>query len=533
MSDRRYSFEGWILDCGRGVLTSETGDIALRPKSFDVLRFMIENAGRLVSRDEVLNAVWPETTVTEESLTQCVSEVRQAIGDSAQRIIKTVPKRGYLFALPLNGEHHNQRNAGKSAIAPQLTLPATDTSPTTEHRLLDGASIAVLPFANLSGDASQEYLSDGITEDIINSLSYFSDLAVIARSSSFSYKGRAIDVREIGQQLGVRYIVEGSVRRFGDRIRITAQLVDAQSGVRRWAERFDRTLGDVFTVQDEITHSLVRIVVAHLSNAEEERVSRKASSSWTAYDLLMQGDQALRAYEHTWEPHHLYEARGHFAAAHKVDPDNARICAMLGHTYVRAHADPMVPELGKMDVLKHGYELGNKAVGLDPNLPLARVYLGWTLMWMRQQNAAIREYEIALDINPNFWDWRFAVVLVYAGASLRALDVVKAQVRLDPFHPPHVYAFQGHALYMLKRYTQAVAPLRECIRRGPQILLAPIWLAATLVRLGQREEARQIIVEVLARAPQMTQERWRAPSLYRDQRDADHMADALREAGFS
>src|SRR6202040_1273624 len=145
--------------------------------------------------------------------------------------------------------------------------------------------------------------------------------------------------------LGVRYIVEGSVRRMGDRIRITADLVDAQSGVRRWAERFDRELGDIFAIQDGITHSIVRIVVAHLGNAEGERVARKLPSSWTAYDLLMQGEQALQAYEQSWAPNQLYEARRHFTEAHKFDPGDARICALLGHTYVRAHGDPMVPEL--------------------------------------------------------------------------------------------------------------------------------------------------------------------------------------------
>jgi adenylate cyclase len=518
MPDLRYTFEGCILDCGRGTLTAETGEIALRPKSLEVLRFLIENAGRLVSRDDLLSAVWPGVTVTEESLTQCVSEVRYALGEPGQRIIKTVPKRGYVFAAPVQSE----QSAGRDAIAP--SRPA--------FRTLDDPSIAVLPFANLSGDPSQEYLSDGITEDIINGLSYFSDLAVIARSSSFSYKGRSIDVREVGQQLGVRYIVEGSVRRMGDRIRITAELVDAQSGVRRWAERFDRELGDIFAVQDEITHSIVRIVVAHLGNAEGERVLRKPPNSWTAYDLLMRGDQALQMYEQSWDPNHLYEARRHFAEAHKSDPDNARICAMLGHTYVRAYSDPADPELGNLDVLNQGRELIGQAVRLHPNEPLARSLLAWTLIWMREPDAAVREYETALALNPNFWDPRFAGALVYAGAPARALDVVQAHVRLDPFHPPYVHAFRGHALYMLKRYPEAVTPLRECIRRGPQVLVGHVWLAATLVRVGQRTEAREIIVEVLKRAPKMST-RWHAPSLYRNPQDSEHMIEALREAGFS
>src|SRR6267378_4049647 len=352
-----FRFEGFTLDVTRGCVRSGEQELELRPKSFEVLRFLVQNADRLVSKDELMEALWPGVFVTEDSLSRCISDVRIALGDAQQRIIKTVPRRGYLFGVPVS----SREEASLPASAPQL---------------LDGASVAVLPFANLSGDMSQEYLSDGITEDIIDGLSYFSDLSVIARHSSFRYKGQAVDVREVGEQLGVRYIVEGSARRFGERIRITAQLVDAQSGVRRWAERFDRALGDVFAVQDEITQSIVRIVVAHLGNAEGERVSRKAPSSWTAYDLLMQGDQALRAYEQSWAPNHLYEARRHFAEAHKIDPSNARICAMLGHTFVRAYADPKVQNLGDPDVLKQGYELVSEAVGLDSNLPSARAHLG-------------------------------------------------------------------------------------------------------------------------------------------------------------
>jgi adenylate cyclase len=520
MPDLRYRFEGCILDCGRGTLTAETGEVVLRPKSLDVLLVLIENAGRLVSRDDLLNAVWPGVTVTEESLTQCVSEVRNALGETGPRIIKTVPKRGYVFTVPVQRE----QRSGRDAVAP--SRPA--------FRILDGPSIAVLPFVNLSGDPGQEYLSDGITEDIINGLSYFSDLAVIARSSSFSYKGRAIDVREVGQQLGVRYVVEGSVRRMGDRLRITAELADAQSGVRRWAERFDRELGDIFAIQDEITHSIVRIVVAHLGYAEGERVSRKPANSWTAYDLLMRGDQALRAYELSWaENHLLYEARGHFTEGHKADPGSSRICAMLGHTYVRAYSDPTDPELGNLDALNQGHEWISKAVRLDSNDPLARALLGWTFIWMRQPDAAVREYEAAFALNPNFWDPRFAGALVYSGASLRALEVVQAHVRLDPFHPPYVHAHRGHALYMLKRYAEAVTPLRECIRRGPQVLLGHVWLAATLVRLGQRAEAQEIIAEVMLRAPKLNLARWRLPTLYRNPQDSEHMIEALLEAGFS
>lgn len=518
MPRQRYTFNGWALDCERGTLIGDSGDVALRPKSFDVLRFLVENAGRLVSRDEVLDTIWRGMTVTEESLTQCVSELRQALGDSDQRLIKTVPKRGYLFAGTVNVERHGTAD-------PRLM-------PGAGPRMLDGPSVAVLPFANLSGDVAQEYLSDGITEDIISGLSYFSDLSVIARSSSFSYKGRAVDVRDIGQQLGVRYVVEGSVRRSGDQIRITAQLIDSQSGVRLWAKRFDQELGDIFAAQDEITESIVRIVVAHLGNAEGLRVSRKVPRSWTAYDLLKQGDQAFQTLEQTWLPHHLYKAHQLYAEAHKADPDNALICAKLALTFVRSHADPTADDCGNQNPLKHGHDMANRAVSLDPNLPYARARLGWAYFWMKQSDAAIAEFEKAAELNPNFSDVHFAAVLNFAGVPTRALDLLQKQIRLDPFHPSQVHAVQGHALYLLNRYAEAETPLREYIRRSPHGVLGHIWLAATLVQLDRTSEAKTIVAEFKARLPAPSLKRWTLFSLYRNRHNFDHMTDALRVAGL-
>ena len=527
MTVRRCQFEGWTLDCTALQLQGPAGPVALRPKTFEVLQFLVEHPGRVVTREEILDAIWPGVTVTEELITQCVSEVRQALGDQQQRIIKTLPRRGYIFSVAV------QTFADGPGVAPDQAgaFPAGAASE-LDKRLRDEASIAVLPFANISGDPSQEYLSDGITEDVINGLSLFSELAVIASNSSFSYKGRAVDVRAIGTQLGVLYVVEGTVRRFNDRIRITAQLVDAQSGVRRWSERFDAALGDVFTVQDEITRAIVSLVVAHLGKAEVERVSTKLANSWSAYDFLMRGDQELRIYERTWASPHLFEARRYFAEAHKIDPGSARIAAMLGHTFVRAFADPSIEDLGDASVLNLGYDLVSRAVNLDPNLPLARAQLAWALFWSHKPELAVREYEKAFSLNPNFSDWRFPVVLVYAGEAARALQVVETILRLDPFHPPHTHAFHGHALYMLGRYEEALAPLRECIRRGPHVVLGHVWLAATLVRLGQIAEAKSTIADVMRRAPLMTLDRWPAPRLYLNQRDSDEMVAALRSAGF-
>ena len=522
-----YSFEDWTLERARNQLARLGSPVVLRPKSLEVLRVLIERAGTLQSRDDLLDAAWPGVVVTEDSLTQCISEIRGVLGEAGPRFIKTVPKRGYIFTAKVTHD----------AVVEPASL--VDVSQIRKFDVLAPLSaagraepvICVLPLANLSGDSAQEYLGDGLTEDLINALSHFHDLSVIARSSSFSYKGRAVDVREIGRQLGADYVVDGSVRRNGERIRITAQLVDARTGVQRWSDRFDRNVGDIFAIQDEITQEIVRIVMAHLARAESERAARKPANTWTAYDLLIRGEQVIQLLEQGWRSEFTYEARRLFVEAQRTDPTSARICANLGHTFSRAYGDPWLDELGNPEVLQQGFDLLSKAVSLDPNLPHARVLLGWALFW-RDAEAGVREYETALALNPNYWCWRFSNVVSYAGQPARALDLVKAQLRLDPFHPPIVYAYQGHALFLLERYEEAVSPLRECIRRAPNMLLAPVWLAATLVRLNKTEEALAIVTDLRRRAPRMTLDRWHAPKCYTRREQMQNMVEALQEASF-
>src|SRR5258705_5700403 len=218
-------FSSLTLDLERLCLLGLAGPIKLRPKSFEVLRYLAEHAGQTVTKDELIAAIWPNVTVSEESLTRCISDIRLAIGDPAQEIIKTLPRRGYLLEGPVSrGDDQPDPSAGN------LTLP-------------DGPSIAVLPFVNLSADPEQDFFADGMVDDIITALSHFKALFVIARNSSFTYKGRAVDVKQIGRELGVRYVLEGSVRKSANRVRITGQLVDATTGAHLWADRFDGGLG--------------------------------------------------------------------------------------------------------------------------------------------------------------------------------------------------------------------------------------------------------------------------------------------------
>src|SRR5262245_56837626 len=318
-------FGKFTLDIEGSYLRTDDGELVLRPKTFEVLRCLVENAGRLVSKDELLRVVWPDVIVTDESLMQCVSEIRQAIGDSGQAVIKTVPRRGYRFVAPvtqLKAEAVAAAGANRVQAAPGDSRPAGP-------RPLERPSIAVLPFANLSGDPQQEYFSDGITEDIMTELSRFSELLVISRNSTFQYKGRAVDARQIGRELGVRYVLEGSIRRAGDRVRVNVQLAETATGAQRWSERYDRKLEDVFTVQDEVVRTIATILVSHVIRAETERTLLKPPATWEAYDYYLRGVETYFAGLPEGRTALIYEGRRLLKQSLSLDPGYARAYAIL------------------------------------------------------------------------------------------------------------------------------------------------------------------------------------------------------------
>jgi len=255
LADKAFGFDGFVLDLRRGCLRSGDREIGLRPKSFAVLRHLVENAGRLVPRDELIETVWPNRVVTDESLSRCISDVRTALGDSEHRIIRTVQRRGYLLTAPVSPSEGGQ---------PSASVVATRPGP---PRL----SIVVLPLVNLGGGAAQDCFVDGITEDLTTELSRRPGAFVIARTSALSYRGKLVDVRQVGRELGVRYVLAGSVRRAGDRVRVAAQLIDAESGAHLWAHRFDWKLTDLFELQDAIVLQLVGAINARLLETESDR----------------------------------------------------------------------------------------------------------------------------------------------------------------------------------------------------------------------------------------------------------------------
>ena len=368
----RYSFDQCVLDLVSGTFKVANQEVTLRPKAFQLLRFLIENQGRLVPKDELMEAVWRTSVVTDKSLTNCISELRRALRDGEQRVIRTVSRRGYIFT--------------PSVSTQQVGLTEGPTS--GEPTFPDKPSVVVLPFINMSEDPRQEYFSDGITEDITTELSRFTDLFVIARNSAFQYKGKSLDVRQIGRELGVRYILEGSVRRDGGRIRVTAQLVDAHTGAHRWADRYDRELDDVFAVQDEVARTIVTILAAQVSNAEVDRRGATPTPRWNAYDYYLQAQARYAVFHRAMKVATLYEARQLLDQCLAIDATFARAYVLWSTTKTTSYVLPIDSDQFTDEAIDTAHQLARKAIEFGDQLPEAHAQLGYVLGFLRQYDLA-------------------------------------------------------------------------------------------------------------------------------------------------
>ena len=343
-----YRFDGFEIDTQEFQLRKNGTAVEVEPKVFDLLCYLVTNQGRLVTRDELFENIWPSQVVSDTSLSNQIKAARKAIGDDGQKqsFIKTVHGRGYQFLVKAEMFEHGLNKQTESTIA----TPDSGARPT----------IAVLPFNNLSGDQEQEYFSEGITEDIITEISRFPMLDVVARHSSFAFKGENVDIKEVAEKLGVQYVVEGSVRRVGNRARITAQLIDAETGKHIWGERYDRELDDIFAVQDEVTRAIVATIAAQLGKTVSENAARKTTSSIKSYEYLL---QANRQY-YRFNPDDNITAAQLYQKAIELDPQFSRAYAGLANTYT---TDYFVGWLRTKNALQNGLEYARKA--LDGSTP--------------------------------------------------------------------------------------------------------------------------------------------------------------------
>jgi len=422
---------------------------------------------------------------------------------------------------------HTVKNITEPVRVYQVRMDDAVTEVGRELKLPEKPSIAVLPFENLSGDPEQEYFSDGMTDDLITDLSKISGLFVIARNSAFTYKGKTIRVDQISCELGVRYVLEGSVRKAGDRVRINAQLIDATTGGYLWAERYDGNLEDVFALQDEVTQKIVAALAVALTEEEEDRLARRYTEHVEAYDYFLRG---LEYHFHTTKEMNS-QARQMFEKAIDLDSEFAAAYAHLGWTHWREWAlhwsqDPQC--------LDQAFELAQRAVALDNTLPEAHFALGEVYLWKKQHEQSIAEFDKSIALNPNYADAiaELGIALSFAGRPEEAIGLVKKAIRLNPTPPSWYLDNLGLAYYLRGQYEEAIAAFKSVLNRNPSFWITRAYLATSYIEIGRKQEARAEVAEVLRTNPMLSLEVLRQREPYKDQAVLERIFDALRKVGL-
>ena len=531
-----FRFAGFTLDLRRATLLDAGGQqVALRPKSFDVLRHLLENPGRLVPREELLERVWAGVFVADDNVTGCIAEVRRALGEKGP-VLRTIPKRGYLLESDVTREATTplgQVDARQPVSAQWLTPTkeephANDIAGAILPPLPDRPSLVVLPFANMSGNPEQEYFADGMSEELMAALSGMRWFFVIARGSAFTYKGRAVDVRQVGQDLGVRYVLEGSVRVAGGRARISCELAEAETGHEVWAERFDGDLADIFGLQDRVAEAVAGAIEPSLRAAEMARAHRKPTERLDAYDLY------LRALPHVYATTRagIEAALALLRRAVEIDPDFAlaKAFAALSHTVKKTQMWHSPADLAE------GARLAREALAASRDDPHTLSMAGQAVANLAGEfNMALTAVGRALVISPNSAQIasRAGWVHLYACEPSASVVLFRRAIRLSPLDPEMAYMTGGLGLahLMAGNAEEALACGLTSVGLKPELLIGRRLAVAALWRLGRLAEARAAATELRALAPDFRLSRWMQTLWYRDLRWPETFATPLREAG--
>ena len=501
MENEEISFGRFRLDLRRPELRCDGRPVRIHPRALGILCVLAEAKGEIVSRDDLMARLWPGRIVEEGNLHVHVSALRKSLDERGEghSLVVTVPGRGYRLA-GLTGLQSAQLAEG--SLPPQLPLP-------------DKPSIAVMPFANLSGDPDQEYFADGMVEEIITALSRIRWLFVIARNSSFTYKGRAIGIKQIGRELGVRYVLEGSVRKAGERVRITAQLIEAETDTHLWADRFDGSLEAIFGLQDHVAISVAGVIEPALRDAEVRRAMERPRPNPTAYDLYLRA----RLAGYSWEKQDYMEALDCLSHATKQDAAYGPALALSAWYHMALYNNGWTddPEATRQKIIS----LARRAVrhAGDDAETLGRAayvfaYCGEDI------DAATALIDRSLQINPSFahgWHWS-GWLRLWAGLPDVAIDHFERSLRLDPRDSGGaILMVKGIAHFFARRLDQARTMLLLSLQQHPDWVPTSRFLAACYAHLGQLDEAKKMIKRLRALTPVVLPkaEHWRDP----EQRD--------------
>lgn len=528
----RLSVGSIVIDTLALNVTRDGAPVAVEPKVFDLLLLLIANRSRVVSRAELVDKIWAGRIVSDDALSSCIRAVRRTVGDDgkSQQIVRTVHRRGFQWVGPVVEEGPKPglgvaqaRSADREANDPIARLLSTGPPLPPER------SIAILPFENLGGDPEREYFSDGLVEDLITALSRKRSLFVIARNSSFSFKGTATDVRRIGRKLGVGYVLEGGVRTAGERLRITAQLIDARTGAHVWADRFDGGIKDVFELQDQIASKVVSLISPAMEQAEIDRSLRKPTESLQAYDYYLRGVSCFRNYTRQ----HNVQALDLFLRATRIDPDFALAWAHAASCYTQRKAWRWLD--GAQGSEAAAKRLATQALRLDRQDPLVLTRAGWALFYVAGEDHAASLVDRAPRLDPNLSEaWTVDGLTKMFLGDASAIQCLEQGLRLNPRDPWIWGLYNGlaQAHFMAGHFEDALVWARKALQELPNYPPSLRACAASLAMMGRVDEARGSLATYLRADPSASLSTLRRFLNFRRDEDFARYAGALRRAGM-
>jgi TolB-like protein len=523
----QFLFADCVLDTGRRELSRGSMPVPVGPQVFDLLVYLVENRERVVSKDDLLAAVWDGRIVSESTLTSHINAVRKAIGDSGgeQLLVRTIARKGFRFVADVT--ETRSADAAPKAVETAASLDASAQG----LPLPDKPSIASLPFLNLSGDPEQDYFADGVVEDIITALSRIQWLFVIARNSSFTYKGKAVDVKQVGRELGVGYVLEGSVRKAANRVRISAQLIDATTGGHLWADRFEGTLDDIFELQDQITSSVVGAITPQLERAEIERAKQRSPACANAYDCYLRA----MAQFHLGTREAISEALPLFYKALEIDPNYASAYGMAAWCHFWRKINGWMSD--REEETAEGVRLAIRAIELGRDDAVAITRGGHALAHLAgDMDGGIALLDRALVLNPNLAAAWFlgGFLRVWHGEPDGAIGHFSRAMRLSPLDPEMYRMQAGMAVANLfaGRFDEATGWAQKSLRYLPSFVMAVAILAASHALAGREKEARRVMEQLRELDPALRVADLAGWLSIQRKEDIATLAEGLRRAGL-
>lgn len=565
----------WHVDPQLGRIKNSQNSVKLEPKVMTVLVCLANDAGDVISREQLESIAWAGRIVGYDSLATTIIKLRKAFEDDSRnpQVIETVPKRGYRLIAPVSLAKAVNTEAAANLV---VTVDGADAGPKTYPTAKDyfvqfipwqnkampltaavlvallifgladiandtgidtdrivaptngKLSVAVLPFKNISNDPQQDYFSDGMTADLITDLSKLSALSVIAHNSVFAYRNENVDVRQVGKELGAQYVIEGSVRKVGNTVRISARLIDTSNGYNLWAERFDGTLDNVFALQDEVTARIVKSLKVTLTETERTQLIHKYTNSIEAYDYFLQG------WQHFWNMSRTGNriARESYLKAIELDNRFARAYANLALTYAYEYLNGWSDD--PKQTIKKANEYANKAVELDNKLSQVYWALGITQVYSRNYKGALKTSKKALALDPNYADGYglLATALNYAGQPQQALEAMEQAMRLNPRYPSIYRLMRGEMYFNAHDYKNAIKDFTSALESNPEAQEARLWLAAAYVYSGKIDDAKWQIDQILVLDSNLTLARFEQVIPLNDPIQRKHLIDGLSKAGL-